>query len=552
MGYVFAAVDSRLRRDVAIKLMRETIASSPDSTRKFINEARSMAAVSHDNVATVFEVGTHRGMPLIAMERLAGDPLDRRLIRNDSFSIDEVLRIASEIADGLAAAAQRGIVHRDIKPANIWIQQPGGRVKILDFGLAVVNRDSIADDQTGSATRSSHLVGSPGYLSPEQVRGDIVDGRTDLYSLGVVMYRLIGGELPLKSETLNGQLIAIVCHQPMALVLLKQGTPKLVSDLVDRLLSKEPRHRFASAAELAAVVKEIRSKIDSDSHPAISIDIASAGGTTTNRFDRAAEHRSGHLAKNKSRNERSGRKLNRAKRRGKNTAVSPDVPASPDGSSNQTDSANQDSSVSGGTAARQKPAAGGFSTSSRTIVIAVGLAIVAVAGIAWFRPTQRLASTTTAIDQPLSKPLAASTPEPVPITVAQISTLKIGSATANDSSVLMGDAVVFSVEINSVADPTDNPNADPRRLRRGNVSIAQIRTRISSDEMQPREMGFSRKLAARSLPAPGKTTPVTVQFFTADLPIGIYQCEFELQTPDGITADRTTASIEIVDSQTEP
>ncbi len=187
MGEVFHAQDSRLKRDVAVKMMRKKFAATLNSRQRFVEEARSMAAVHHDNVATIFEVGIHRSMPFIAMELLRGQPLDKSMQGNRRFAHGDVLRIAKEVALGLAAAHQVGIIHRDIKPANIWIQEPSGRAKILDFGLAV------AGAGFDRFSRRSSVVGSPGYLSPEQARNEPVDDRTDLYGLGVVLYQMCAG-----------------------------------------------------------------------------------------------------------------------------------------------------------------------------------------------------------------------------------------------------------------------------------------------------------------------------------------------------------------------
>ncbi|MEM8667697.1 MAG: protein kinase [Planctomycetota bacterium] len=258
MGEVLHARDARLNRDVALKFMNTKIPLTKTSRRKFVEEARSMAAVHHDNVATIFEVGIHRSMPFIAMELLKGKPLNVLIKEKQRFDYREVLKIAKEVCKGLSAAHENGIVHRDVKPGNIWIEEPSGRAKILDFGLAIANVNPDGSPR-GAA------VGSPGYLAPEQARNDPVDDRTDLYSLGVVLYQMCSGRLPIRSETVTAQMIANICVIPRPLKERSPDTPERVCELIDKLLDKEARNRPSSAQQLEDLIDEAIEACESES-----------------------------------------------------------------------------------------------------------------------------------------------------------------------------------------------------------------------------------------------------------------------------------------------
>jgi hypothetical protein len=265
MGQVFLAEDTRLKRRVALKVMNQKFASTPHSRKRFIEEARSMAAVHHDNVATIFEVSERGGMPYMAMELLRGQTLMDANAGQPIRKAADVIRIASEVTRGLAAAHAVGISHRDIKPANLWIEDPTGRVKILDFGLALA--------RTGNDRLSlgGTVIGTPGYLAPEQARNEPVDDRTDLYSLGVVLYELCTGRLPLLSNSIPGQLIAIIVQEPKPIRELNPEVPEPLADLIHQLLAKEPRHRPNSAAGLANRLEEVRARCAAENNWAVEI-----------------------------------------------------------------------------------------------------------------------------------------------------------------------------------------------------------------------------------------------------------------------------------------
>lgn len=265
MGAVFRAQDNRLRRDVALKTMRKKWSTSPIGRKRFVEEARSMAAVHHDNVATIFEVGIHEGTPFLAMEMLEGKPLNQLIKENYRFTLDEIFRLASEVASGLSAAHQRGIIHRDIKPANIWIESPSGRAKILDFGLAIV------DANVDRFTHRGSVLGSPAYLSPEQSRGEPLDDRTDLYSLGVVLYQVCVGRPPHLCKTIPSQLIANICKTPVSLPQINPDLPSPLTDLIHQLLEKEPKNRPRSASKLITLINQAKEACDHQSSAALQI-----------------------------------------------------------------------------------------------------------------------------------------------------------------------------------------------------------------------------------------------------------------------------------------
>ncbi|GAA4464718.1 protein kinase domain-containing protein [Novipirellula rosea] len=251
MGYVFRAEDTRLKRTVALKVMNKKIAATPNSRARFIEEARAMAAVHHDNVVVIFEVGERNGTPFMAMELLKGQTLEALNLNKTQLGFEKILDFAKQITRGLAAAHAKQIVHRDIKPANIWIEEGNDRIKILDFGLALAQTPVDRLAGTGS------VIGTPGYLSPEQARTDPLDDRSDLYSLGVVLYELCTGRLPLASSSVSGQLVAILSHKPKPIRELNPEIPAPLADLVHRLLAKEARERPASASLLLEELQRV-------------------------------------------------------------------------------------------------------------------------------------------------------------------------------------------------------------------------------------------------------------------------------------------------------
>lgn len=255
MGAVYEAEDVKLERRVALKVMRPEVASNVQHRERFLREARTAAKVKNDFICAIYQVGEENDIPFIAMPFLKGEPLDTHLKKGMRLATEEVVRIGKEIAEGLSAAHEVGLIHRDIKPANVWLEtQRSGppRAVILDFGLARMQGDDVQLTQTGM------IVGTPAYMSPEQAQGDKKsDGRTDLFSLGCVLYALCTGELPFKGETTMGILMALAAQQPTPPHAIAASTPRPLSDLIMRLLAKNPNDRPTTArdvvAELAAI-----------------------------------------------------------------------------------------------------------------------------------------------------------------------------------------------------------------------------------------------------------------------------------------------------------
>jgi serine/threonine protein kinase/phage FluMu protein Com len=251
MGVVFRAEDAQLQRLVALKAMLPALAANESARQRFLREARLAASLKHDRIVTIHQVGEDRGAPYLAMEFLEGESLEDRLKREGKLPLAEVLRIGREIAEGLQAAHERGLIHRDIKPANVWLEGKRGRVKILDFGLARSSGDDVHLTQSGA------IVGTPAYMPPEQARGEAVDGRCDLYSLGCVLYRLSTGELPFKGENTMSLLLALAIEQPKSPRDLNPDVPPPLADLIMRLLAKDAAQRPATAGEVADALQDI-------------------------------------------------------------------------------------------------------------------------------------------------------------------------------------------------------------------------------------------------------------------------------------------------------
>ncbi len=254
MGVVFRAEDPQLERCVALKAMLPTLAVSASARQRFLREARTAAAIDHDHIVHIYQVGEDRGVPFLAMQFLKGEPLDERLRRESLLPLTEVVRIGREVADGLAAAHACGLIHRDIKPGNLWLEGDRGRVKILDFGLAR------AVDDKAHLTQSGAIVGTPAYMAPEQVTGKGLDARCDLFSLGCVLYRLCTGVLPFQGSDTIATLMAVATEQPRPPGELNPEVPATLSDLVMHLLAKDPGERPASAQAVVAALAEIERK----------------------------------------------------------------------------------------------------------------------------------------------------------------------------------------------------------------------------------------------------------------------------------------------------
>src|SRR5262245_20019350 len=246
MGIVFLAEDIRLQRRVALKVMKPDVASKPGAKERFLREARAGAALAHQNIVTVYQVDEVGGVPFLAMQYLQGMSLEERLTSAGPVGVREVLRLGRQIALGLATAHEHGLIHRDIKPANLWLEPgPEGQLKVLDFGLA-----RAAEDQA-HLTQSGAVVGTPAYMAPEQVKSEPVDPRTDLFSLGVVLYRSCTGHLPFPGRNAFEVVATLATTQAPPVRQLRPAVPAALADLVMQLLSKDPAGRPASARGVA-------------------------------------------------------------------------------------------------------------------------------------------------------------------------------------------------------------------------------------------------------------------------------------------------------------
>jgi serine/threonine protein kinase len=249
MGIVFKGFDTELNRPVAIKVLAPHLAGSGAARQRFAREARAAAAVVHEHVVAIHNVETEAASPFLVMLYVAGESLQGRLDRQGPLALKQILRIAHQTAAGLAAAHSQGLVHRDVKPSNILLEQGIERALLTDFGLA-----RAADD--ASLTHTGYLPGTPHYMSPEQARGDPIDARSDLFSLGSVLYAMCTGRPPFRADTSFGVLRRITDTQPRPIREVNGDIPIWLASIVEKLLSKQPGERFGSAAELAQLLEQ--------------------------------------------------------------------------------------------------------------------------------------------------------------------------------------------------------------------------------------------------------------------------------------------------------
>ena len=249
-GVVFRAYDLALDREIALKVLRPSLG---DLARdRFVAEARAAASIDHENVVTIYQVGEQERMAWIAMKWVPGETLESRLVREGSLAEQEVRQLSIQIARGLAEAHRQQLVHRDIKPANVWIGDADGKVLILDFGLVRIT------DNDPALTATGMLAGTPNFMSPEQAKGQELDARSDLFSLGCVMYQMITGTLPFGSPTILATLQAIQTQQPEPPILFADDCSKELSDLTMALLEKQPTNRVDSAESLVRCLESPR------------------------------------------------------------------------------------------------------------------------------------------------------------------------------------------------------------------------------------------------------------------------------------------------------
>lgn len=255
MGVVFKAFDPSLNRYVAIKMLAPMLIQSAVFKQRFLREAQSAAAVVHDNVVGIHAISEWQGSPYLVMTFVRGQSLQSRLQQRGHLSLREVLRIGLQISAGLEAAHAQGLIHRDIKPANIMLESDVDRVMITDFGIA-----KAIDDLR--FTRTNTLLGTPEYMSPEQARDEELDYRTDLFSLGCVIYEASTGRSPFRSSTPYGAIRKVIDENPPSVRSLVSELPEWFAEIVRRLLSKDKNSRFQSAAEVAALLKQCLAHVE--------------------------------------------------------------------------------------------------------------------------------------------------------------------------------------------------------------------------------------------------------------------------------------------------
>jgi hypothetical protein len=247
MSTVLKAIDPALNRAVAIKVLAAHLANSGAARQRFLREARAAAAVVHEHVVGVHAVDEVGGLPYLVMDYVPGRSLQDRLDRQGPLSVPEILRIGMQAAAGLAAAHAQGIVHRDVKPANILLQNGLERVRLTDFGLA----RAVAD---AAITQSGVVSGTPHYMAPEQARGESVDHRADLFSLGSTLYALCTGHPPFRAESAVAVLRRVSDDEPRSIRELNPDVPEWLAAIISRLQAKDPARRFQTAAEVAALL----------------------------------------------------------------------------------------------------------------------------------------------------------------------------------------------------------------------------------------------------------------------------------------------------------
>jgi eukaryotic-like serine/threonine-protein kinase len=288
MGVVLKGLERSLNRYVAIKVLSPVLATSGAARKRFEREAKAAAAVLHENVIAIYRVAEVRGLPYLVMPYIGGVSLQRRIDEEGPLPLPAILRISRQIAAGLAAAHAQGLVHRDIKPANILLERDVERVTITDFGLA-----RAADD--GSVTRTGFIAGTPQYMSPEQARGESIDARSDLFSLGSVMYAMAAGRPPFRAETSYGIMRRITDGSPKPLREINSDAPEWFASIVERLHAKPPGERIQSAEELAELLERCLAHVQqptaSPLPPSLSVTRKARGGGV--RFHR---RRAGQIA----------------------------------------------------------------------------------------------------------------------------------------------------------------------------------------------------------------------------------------------------------------
>jgi serine/threonine protein kinase len=248
MGVVYQAHDPQIDRVIALKVLRQDRLTSEAFVQRFLKEAKAIGRLSDPNIVTVYDVGEDQGMIYIAMEFLEGEPLNR-VIEEKRLTLEEIIRFCSRVAETLDYAHSKGIIHRDIKPSNILVRADG-QVKITDFGIA-----HIEDPSASLQTQAGEILGTPAYMSPEQVLSQPVDGRSDLFSLGIILYELTTGKRPFEGENLATLFNAITQTIPVEPLRINPSIPKDLSQVIMKSVSKAPEQRFQTGMAFSEALK---------------------------------------------------------------------------------------------------------------------------------------------------------------------------------------------------------------------------------------------------------------------------------------------------------
>jgi len=267
MGEVYKALDATLGRPVALKVLRRELSADPERLGRFLHEARAASALNHPNILTIHEVGDHDASRFLVSEFVEGETVRQRLERGP-LTLREILDIGIQTASALSAAHAASIVHRDIKPDNLMLR-PDGYVKVLDFGVATFLRqaagsaDALVTMAATVETSPGTIIGTIAYMSPEQARGLAVDGRSDCYSLGVVLYELVTGRAPFVAPTTSDLLVAILEREPPSLRLAARALPPPLEWIIEKALEKDPNLRYQSIADLRVDLQRLKTAMES-------------------------------------------------------------------------------------------------------------------------------------------------------------------------------------------------------------------------------------------------------------------------------------------------
>jgi len=262
MGEVYRAEDTTLDREVALKILPPELAESQERLDRFQREAKTLAALDHPNIVTIHTVEEAEGVRFLTMQLVEGKPLSH-LIPRGGMPLERIFEIAIPLADALATAHEKGIIHRDLKPANIMVTNEG-RVKVLDFGLAKLRQEAevplSSQLPTEPLTEEGRIIGTMPYMSPEQLEGKDIDSRSDLFSLGVVLYEMATGERPFKGETSVSLISSIVKDEPRPVDAVKEDLPHHLGRIIRHCLEKEPARRYQSALDVRNELEDLKAE----------------------------------------------------------------------------------------------------------------------------------------------------------------------------------------------------------------------------------------------------------------------------------------------------